>query len=59
MPLVVFGALGAIGGVALVRLVLREARRINAELGEIRAAADRGERGTLQRDPATDEYRVK
>jgi hypothetical protein len=62
MPLVVVGALGVLGGVLAVRLVLREARRINAELAEVRAAArsDRPEtRPTLRRDPATGEYRAR
>lgn len=60
MPLVVVGALGAIGGVALIRFVLREARRINAELGEIRGRRPDGHDApqTLRRDPASGEYRV-
>jgi hypothetical protein len=60
MPLVVFGALGAVGGVVLVRVILREARRINAELAEIRGrAAGPAAHPTLRRDPASGEYRVK
>jgi hypothetical protein len=61
MPLVVVGALGAAGGVLVGRLILREARRINAELARIRAAriAEGAEaRPTLRRDPVTGEYRV-
>ena len=61
MPLVMFGALGAIGGVVLVRVILREARRINAELAEIRAAGRPDKPGphpTLRRDPDSGEYRV-
>lgn len=60
MPLVLFGALGAVGGALLVRVILREARRINAELAEIRGQAEPAElRPTLRRDPKTGEYRVR
>jgi hypothetical protein len=62
MPLVIIGALGALGGTLLARLVVREARRINAELTEIRNRGMRQKpetRPTLRRDPATGEYRVR
>jgi hypothetical protein len=60
---VVKWTVGAVGSVMVVRWVFRESRRINAELGEVRAAG-RNERAmrhgfpTLRRDPATGEYRL-
>lgn len=60
MPLLVIGAVGVVGGALLVRFALREARRINAELDELRRgrAPDQEARPTLRRDPVSDEYRV-
>ncbi len=59
MPPVLALALGLIGAGALVRWCVKEARRVNAELDNIRAAepVDRGALPTLKRDPRTGEYR--
>jgi hypothetical protein len=57
MPPLIIWALGVVGAVALARLIVREARRINAELHP-RAPAD-GEPVTLERDPKTGVYRPK
>lgn len=55
-------ALGAIGAAAIVHWVVREARRVNAELDRIRKApidpATRKALPTLRRDPTTGEYRL-
>lgn len=60
MPIVLFGALGAVGGALLVRAIMREARRINGELADIRGQGETPEpRATLRRDPDTGEYRVR
>jgi hypothetical protein len=64
MPPVIAWALGALGAALLVKLVIKEARRINAELDEARAArvpetAEREPYPTLSRDPASGEYRVR
>jgi hypothetical protein len=62
-PLVLWalGALGALGAAALVKLIAREHRRINAELERARATpVDKSERAnyrTLRRDPRTGVYR--
>lgn len=60
MPPVFVIALGALGAAALVRLLARESRRVNAELDAHRrvAEAENGDRRvTLRRDAATGEYR--
>jgi hypothetical protein len=52
-------ALGALGVVALYRLVAKEKRRVNDELDFVRAANidDHAQRRTLKRDPRTGIYR--
>jgi hypothetical protein len=64
MPPVVIWALGAAGAAVLVKFVINEARRINAELDKIRAAdvaeeTGNGPRPTLSRDPTSGEYRLR
>jgi hypothetical protein len=59
MPPLIVWALGVVGAVALARLIVREARRINAELHP-HAPAERGDDAvTLERDPNTGVYRPK
>lgn len=60
-PLVVF-ALGVMGAAVVVRWCVKEVRRVNAELDELRARAaveplDREALPKLKRDPKTGEYR--
>ena len=55
-------AFGLAGSAVFVRWCVREVRRVNAELDEVRAqpvaeAVDRGSLPTLKRDPQTGEYR--
>lgn len=60
MPPVFVLAFGALGAVALVRVLTREARRVNAELDAQRRAEQAGQlggRATLRRDPATGDFR--
>lgn len=60
MPPVFVVALGALGAAALVKLLARESRRVNAELSARRrdeAASHDPRHGTLRRDPSTGEYR--
>ena len=60
MPPVIVLALGAFGAAALVKLLARESRRVNAELDAVRRDEDATAplpRRTLRRDPATGEYR--
>jgi len=57
MPPLIVWALGAVGAVALGRLVVRQARRIQAQLHAHAPAAD--EAVTLERDPKTGVYRPK
>lgn len=60
MPPVIVLALGAVGAAALVKLLAKESRRVNAELDATRRADEANlptGRGKLQRDPATGEYR--
>jgi hypothetical protein len=62
MPPVFVLALGLMGTAALVRWCVKEVRRVNAELDDVRAASamepvDRTVLPTLKRDPATGEYR--
>ena len=58
-PLVVF-ALGVIGATVLARLCVKEVRRVNAELDEMRAKATPHDPTTMPKlkpDPKTGEYR--
>jgi hypothetical protein len=62
MPPVFALALGVMGTVVLLRWCVREVRRVNAELDEVREQpavepVDRGALPTLRRDPDTGEYR--
>jgi hypothetical protein len=62
MPPVFALALGVMGTVVLLRWCVREVRRVNAELDEVREQpavepVDRGALPTLKRDPDTGEYR--
>jgi hypothetical protein len=55
-------ALGLVGAAALVRWCVKEVRRVNAQLDEVRQHAaveplDRSELPTLKRDPRSGEYR--
>ena len=59
-PLVKWSFL-ALGGAMVVHWVVKEARRINEELDNVRRAKVRisdMNRPTLRRDPATGEYRL-
>jgi hypothetical protein len=54
-------ALGAVGTGVVVRWVVKEVRRINAELDRVKAGSDPAVRQglpTLRRDPRTGEWRV-
>ena len=54
-------ALGAVGTGVVLRWVVKEMRRINAELDQVKAGSDPAERQglpTLRRDPRTGEWRV-
>lgn len=58
-PLVVF-ALGVIGATVLARWCVKEVRRVNTELEEMRAKAAPHDRTTMPKlkpDPKTGEYR--
>jgi hypothetical protein len=62
MPPVFALALGVMGTAVLLRWCVREVRRVNAELDEVREQpavepVDRGALPTLKRDPDTGEYR--
>lgn len=59
MPPFLIVALGAFGAAALVKMLARESRRVNAELDEVRRAEEAAKPATakLARDPATGEYR--
>jgi hypothetical protein len=59
MPPLIVWALGVVGAVVLARLIVREARRINAELHPATPAPADGEPMTLEFDPATGVYRPK
>jgi hypothetical protein len=51
-------ALAAVGATFVGRWALREYRRVNAELDELRPGGDTANRTqTLRRDPVTGEYR--
>ena len=63
MPPIVVLALGALAAGAIVRRVMKEVRRMNAELDRVKTghAIDRVSREvppTLRRDPRTGEWRV-
>jgi hypothetical protein len=59
MPPLILIAAGIMGGAALVRLAVREGRRINRELDEARRAppGELGDIPKLRRDPDTGTYR--
>ena len=61
IPPLVLWTLGALGAAALVRLIAKEHRRVNAELERVRTTpVQRDEREkyrTLRRDPRTGVYR--
>jgi hypothetical protein len=62
MPAAFVFALGAMGAAALVRWCVKEVRRVNAELDDVRARAtvepiNRDTLPKLKRDPRTGEYR--
>ena len=59
MPPLIVWALGVVGAMALARLIVREARRINAELHPSAPAPTEEESATLELDPATGVYRPK
>lgn len=58
MPPLVLIALGVMGGAALVRLAMKEGRRVNRELDEIREREASNPEGAvrLRRDPRTGTY---
>jgi hypothetical protein len=62
MPPVFLLALGLMGTAALVRWCVKEVRRVNADLDDVRTTSavgpvDRGTLPTLKRDPDSGEYR--
>ena len=62
IPPLVKWTLGALGAAAVVHWVVKEVRRVNAELDEAKArvlVTDRQLYPTLRRDPHTGEYRVQ
>jgi hypothetical protein len=64
MPPIIIWTLGALGAAVLVKFAINEARRINAELDEVKGArvaetADGNGFPTLRRDPGSGEYRVQ
>jgi hypothetical protein len=59
MPPLIVWALGAVGAVAFARLIVREARRVNAALHPAAPAPADHEAVTLERDPNTGVYRPK
>ena len=61
MPPLMLWIAGAVGATVVTRWLMREARRINAELDAVRAqpAGRDGERPSLKRDPETGIYRPK
>jgi hypothetical protein len=60
MPPVIIWAIGAVGAVALGKMISRAARRVNAELDGIRRerAVERPVE-KLERDPVTGDYRPR
>jgi hypothetical protein len=62
IPPLVKWTLGALGAAAVVHWVVKEVRRVNAELDEVKArvrVTDHKVYPTLRRDPRTGEYRVR
>jgi hypothetical protein len=64
MPPFIAWTLGALGAAVLLKFIVKEARRINAELDEARGArvaepADEERHPTLRQDPGSGEYRVR
>jgi hypothetical protein len=61
MPPLMLWIAGAVGATVVARWLMREARRINAELDAARTqpAGHDGERPSLKRDPETGVYRPK
>ncbi|HEX7882482.1 MAG TPA: hypothetical protein VF499_07080 [Afipia sp.] len=59
MPPLILVAAGILGGVALLRLAVRESKRINRELEEARKAKPPEQESIpkLRRDPDTGTYR--
>ena len=59
MPPLILIVVGILGGAALLRFAVREARRVNRELDEAREAklGERNEVPTLRRDPGSDIFR--
>ncbi|MDO8980120.1 MAG: hypothetical protein Q7V17_12900 [Afipia sp.] len=59
MPPLILVAAGILGGAALLRLAVREGRRINRELDDARKAkpAEKESMPKLRRDPDTGTYR--
>jgi len=62
MPPVIAFALGVVGAAALVRWCVKEMKRVNAELDDVRGRpavepVDRDALPTLKRDPHSGEYR--
>jgi hypothetical protein len=54
-------ALGAVGTGVVLRWVVKEVRRVNAELDRVKAGSDPAVREafpTLRRDPRTGEWRI-
>jgi hypothetical protein len=58
MPPIILWALGAVGAAVIGRFVMKEARRINAELHPEPVGAERDVQ-RLERDPKTGIYRPK
>ena len=55
-------ALGAVGTGVVLRWVVKEVRRVNAELDRVKTGSDPAVREafpTLRRDPHTGEWRIK
>ncbi len=61
IPPIITAAFGALGAAKLARVLVREWRRVNAELDQVSAAAaervDRERLPKLRRDPRTGVYR--
>ena len=59
MPPLILIVVGILGGAALLRFAVREARRVNRELDEAREVklGERHEVPTLRRDPGSDIFR--
>ena len=61
IPAVVKIALGALGAAAIVHWVVKEVRRVNDELDQMKRAVEpvaREALPTLRRDPATGDWRL-